>query len=475
MIEFTFYDNEATGVSVRHDQITQFAGVTCDTSFRIKDSISKFVRLLPYLVPNPQALAVTRKSAHDVANPHLSSEYEAAREIARFLTPARGVQRVYVTFNGLKYDDEILRTMMFRNFENPYFNSGRDAIKIDLFHVVRMVHAVDPRAIKVPVDGEGKHSFRLERLCQANGISIEAHDAYHDSVATMRLFALVQERAPWAISMAMEGGASAKTDKRLRSALETGEPLFRFTSFGKPDFAPLVIAASDGGKKYLGLDLRQEATIGDAGRIADQLYKKDTPFQVVTSNKFPLLLSADDMRTLMEYELPESLKQRAIEINSKTEFKLACKDAVSLNTVEKVNDATSEELIYDGFPSSDDKQRMSVFNRLKTWEERAQVRFDDTRLRDFSARIVLEAVWRGEAALHAEVVRGLALDCAEAFCRPFGDADARYPTIAGCIRDGATEDWLDWAHSRYGDHPVFDSVPKVIQAPQPAGQMAFAF
>ncbi len=67
MIEFTFYDNEGTGVNVRHDQITQFGGVTCDSAFRVKNSISKFIRLLPYVVPHPQALAVTRKTAYEVA------------------------------------------------------------------------------------------------------------------------------------------------------------------------------------------------------------------------------------------------------------------------------------------------------------------------------------------------------------------------------------------------------------------------
>nr|WP_250808019.1 exonuclease domain-containing protein [Neorhizobium tomejilense] len=475
MIEFTFYDNEATGVSVRHDQVTQFAGITCDASFRIKNSISKFIRLLPYVVPHPQALSVTRKRAEDIANPRLVSEYAAAKEVAAFLTPPRGVTRVFVTYNGIKYDDEILRTMLFRNLENPYFNTGRDCIKIDLFTVLRFVQAVDPDAIVVPVDADGKSTFRLENVCPANGIEIEAHDAYHDSVATMHLFALVQEKAPWAIELAMECGNAQKMESMLTAAAISGEPLFRFTSFGKPDFAPLAITASDGAKKHLGIDLRIDGYPAEFGRIAEQLYKPDTPFQVVTSNKFPLLLSAEKMHGLTKRDLPESLLQRALEINRNSELKAACKDAVSLNTIEKVNAPTSEELIYGGFPDSGEKQKMSAFNTARTWLEKAQVRFSDARMRDFSARIVLEAVGTGEAALPACVIRGLALDCAEALCRPFAGPEARHTTIASCIEDGADDDWIDWARGRYGDHPVFDMVPVAMQAAPPQGQLSFGF
>ena len=475
MIEFTFYDNEATGVSVRHDQITQFGGVTCDASFRVKDSISKFIRLLPYVVPHPQALSVTRKSAHDVSDPDLGSEYEAAREIADFLSPARGIKRIFVTYNGIKYDDEILRTMLYRNFENPFFNSGRDTVKIDLLYVLRMVAAVDPEAVVIPVDDEGKQSFRLEKVCPANGIDLEAHDAYHDSVATMRLFRLVQEKAPWAVDVAMECGSAQTVDARLAAAAQTGEVVFRFTSFGKPDFAPLAIMATDGSRKHIGIDLRHDMIAEDAGRISEQLYKADTPFQVVTSNKFPLLLSVGDMRTLKKFVMPESLKQRADEINSKTALKAACKDAVSRNTLERVNDATSEELIYGGFFDGADKRRMSAFRSAATWTERSQIAFSDRRLRDFSARIVLEAVATGQAVLPADVVRGLAMDCGEALCRPFASAGARFSTIAGCIEAGADEDWIEWARGRFGDHPAFEPHPTTVPPSPPAGQMSFGF
>lgn len=474
MLEYTFYDDEATGLSKRHDQVTQFAGITCDESFRIKNSISQFVRLLLYIVPHPSALSVTRKTPWDLCDPSLISEYAAASRISRFLTPERGVRRVFVTYNGIKYDDELLRTMLYRNLHNPYFNSGKDAIKIDLLSVVRLVVAVAPEALVVPRDEEGRISLRLERICPANGIHLEAHDAYHDSVATMRLFRLVQEKAPWAIELALECGSARRVEEMLASSIQTGEPLYSFTSFGNADFAPLAIMASDG-KKFIGIDLRADAFPEDGGKIAEQLYKPGTPFQIVTSNKFPLLLTAAQMRGVQGVELPESLIQRANEINNKTAFRAACKDAVSRNTLDKVNDPVSEELIYDGFFEGEDKRRMAAFNGTPNWVEKAKIPFADRRLRDFSARIILDAVSNGQAALPAEVIRSLAIDCSEALCRPFGAASSRHMTIAKCIEEGADADWMDWARGRYGEHPVFDAVPRVMSAARDGGQISFTF
>ncbi len=475
MIEFTFYDNEGTGVNVRHDQITQFGGVTCDSAFRVKNSISKFIRLLPYVVPHPQALAVTRKTAYEVADPGLPTEFSCSREIAAFLTPEKGVKRVFVTYNGIKYDDELLRTMLYRNLENPYFNSGKDAVKIDLLSVVQIVAALAPSALVIPLTDEGKPTYRLERICPANGIEIEAHDAYHDAVATMKLFMLVQQKAPWAIEIAMECGSATGIAATLGDAMASGTPLFRFTNFGKPDFSPISIVATDGNRKFLGIDLRKEVIPNTGCDIAEQLYKADTPFQIVTSNRFPLLLSVEQMRELADYACPESLLLKSREINSKPEIRSACEDAMSLNTIDRPADPTSEELIYGGFVASGDRYRMNAFKKASTWTERSQIRFEDPRLRDFSARIVLEAVQAGEAVLPANVVSGLAADCATALCRPFSSASARYTTIASCLEAGADDEWIEWARGHFGDHPVFSATPIAVSAPIAAGQISFAF
>jgi exodeoxyribonuclease-1 len=482
MLQYTFYDSEATDVHVRHGQMTQFGGITCGEDFGIAEKISQYIRLLPWVVPHPGALAVTKKNPSDLTDHALPSEYEAARTIQRFLLPPRGVTRVYVTYNGLRFDNELLRTTFYRNFLNPWFNSGRNTVNIDLLPLVRLVHSVDADAITVPTDGEGAPIFKLDRLCPANGIALDAHDAYHDSVGTMQLFRLVQERAPWAVELAMKCGSESAVEAMIADARRDGLPLYRFTHFSRPDIAPVFPLAYDG-KRHMVFDTRGEVFAGTEetpADIAGQLFKKGSFFSIIQTNKFPILMTPAFARERLGLD-PESLRHKINEINSKESLLSTAKAALSINTVETSLDNTSEERIYDGYLDDQDKREMAAFNRAANWLDRAQVSFKDPRLRDFSARIVLEAVKRGDARLPHDVIEGLMHDCAEALTRPFREGGNRWTEIAQCLSDGADQNWVDWAIGRYGDHPVFSTacgnlLQDTLPAPETArGQLAFGF
>ncbi|MFX8569764.1 hypothetical protein ABTM09_19940, partial [Acinetobacter baumannii] len=63
---------------------------------------------------------------------------------------------------------------------------------------------IEPGAITVPVDGNGKRSLKLGAVCRANGIALtedEAHDALFDARATLALFRLLRERAPRSVEL----------------------------------------------------------------------------------------------------------------------------------------------------------------------------------------------------------------------------------------------------------------------------------
>jgi exodeoxyribonuclease-1 len=472
-MDLTFYDNESTGTSVRFDQITQFGGVTCGADFKVIDEIGVSTRLLPYVVPHPQALAVTGTRAVDLCDPRLPSEYDTARRVGAFLASRKGVRRVFVTYNGIRFDDELIRTMMFRNFQDPWFNSGKDDVKIDLLDVARLVAAFDPAALVVPLNDEGKPTFRLEKICPANGIAIKAHDALGDSVATKELFKHIQAAAPWAIRIALRCGSARDVEALLAEAMAEGRPVFRFTSFGQPDVAPLAVLASDRKRKYVCLDLRADEYPETSHAIAARLYKPDSPFRIIASNKFPLMLTDTDTPVAERLVRWNSLREKSSVINKNPVLRAEAGHALTVNTMEKVNGAQSEELIYEGMAGPLERARMRAFNSARTWQERAQVPFEDARFRDFSARIVLEAVRSGSASLPPEVVRSLMHDAGEAMTRPFAGSGSRHTTIASAIAEGADAEWVDWARSFYGDHPVFDA--GVTQAPEPREQMSFAF
>jgi exodeoxyribonuclease I len=475
MIEFTFYDNEATGISVRHDQVTQFAGVTCDSNFNIKDRVSLFIRLLPYVVPHPQALHVTHKQPEDLTNPKLPTEFESASEISRFLTPAKDVTRIFVTYNGIKYDDEILRTTLFRNLLDPYFNTSKASVKIDLLDIMRFIEAARPGTLIIPVDDAGNPSFRLEKICPANGIRLNAHDALHDSVATMELFKLAFDKAPDLVRIAIDCGNPEHLAKKIETAKNTDRPLIQFTSFGKADFAPVFFVASDNRKKHLALDLRNTIDTSKIDEIESQLYVPESPFRVIRTNKAPILMTEDEAINCFSYTDVPSVAENIDKIKLAESFGHACKSAISSNTFTGQTDPTSEERIYGKNISFLDKQRMKQFRSAQDWLTRSQIPFDDERLRDFSARIILEALMDGRAMLPPEIIANLAVDCSQAYARPFAGNDNRFTTISSVLSDGADDRWIEWAKLRYGDHPVFDQDIAADLTINDKDQMAFGF
>ena len=473
MTDFTFYDNEATGLSVRHDQITQFGGITCGPDMKVKEKISIFIKLLPYVVPHPDALRVTRKTADELSNPKLPSEFDSVRNISNFLSTNRDESRVFVTFNGLKYDDELLRTALYRNLREPFFNSGKNHIKIDLLSVLRMVHGLTPDVLNITYKDDGKPSYRLEDVCPANGIEIHAHDALNDSIATRDLFVLIKEKAPWAIDIAMRSGSTRQVLDIVELSMSENKPIYNFTSFGTPLLTPLVIIAKDKGKKFIGIDVNSDVEEAKSKDIADQLFSANTPFELITANKSPLLMTAQEVLNVTSRELDKNLQAKVDNINSDSTLKRLADQAFKNNTYQKVNNPTSEEDIYGGFYASSDKRQMDRFHTSKAWEEKTKILFSDRRLKDFSARIILEAVSQSDCFLPADVINQLGQDCAEAVTRPFHVSNDRYNTISQCIADGADEDWVEWAKNKYGDHPSFD---KKIAPEQPAvAQFSFTF
>src|SRR5690606_2380818 len=131
---------------------------------------------------------------------------------------------------------------------------------------------------------------------------------------------------------------------------------------------------------------------------------------------------------------------------------------------------TSEEKIYSGFISDKDKPELTAFHRADTWEKRMAINFEDDRLQDFRARILLDAYYSTKTSLSDEDVSLLRDQCSEAISRPFAEADSRFMTIKKALEIGVPKDWADWAEE------VFNSEvgSEHIQAEE-AEQLQMAF
>jgi len=101
-------------------------------------------------------------------------------------------------YNSLRFDDEVTRYGMYRNFFDPYEREWKNGnSRWDLIDVLRLTRALRPEGIEWPTREDGVTSFRLEELTAANGIEhAGAHDALVDVRATIALARLVRERQP---------------------------------------------------------------------------------------------------------------------------------------------------------------------------------------------------------------------------------------------------------------------------------------
>jgi exodeoxyribonuclease-1 len=173
----------------------QFAGQRTDLEFNpIGEPVNELVRLSDDTLPSPEALLVTGITPQQT----VADGYSEA-EFAKFLhdevfTP----DTIAIGFNNIRFDDEFMRHLFWRNFYDPYEWSWKDGrSRWDILDVVRMTRALRPEGIEWPVDAEGRATNRLELLTKLNGVDhYKAHDALSDVIATIEVAKLIAIKQP---------------------------------------------------------------------------------------------------------------------------------------------------------------------------------------------------------------------------------------------------------------------------------------
>lgn len=192
---FFFYDLETSGLSSRQDRIMQFAGQRTDMNLEpIGEPYNILVKLNDDTLPSPDALMVTGISPQKT----LEEGYTES-EFSRILTEEIFTpDTIAVGYNNVRFDDEFVRHLFWRNFYDPYEWSWRDGrSRWDLLDVIRMTRALRPDGIIWPLDTEGRATNRLELLTKENGIVHEnAHDALADVIALIDVARLVKQKQP---------------------------------------------------------------------------------------------------------------------------------------------------------------------------------------------------------------------------------------------------------------------------------------
>lgn len=443
------FDAESSGLDVRHDQALQWGLVTADENLVPTKETMLRVRRLPYVVPSPEALHVTGVDLASLDDPAHPDEYEAMGRVYKEMKTPWNRNRVFLGSNILKYDEQLLRHSLWRCLLDPYATSGKGASRVDLLSLVQVAKYGASGSIATILNEDGRPSFRLESLCQANGIPIQAHDALHDAKATLALAAQVRANARWVWDLAVAAGNPASVDALMAQAHRERRVMWMFSHFGEPDVMPCLPLGTDSRKRWIVADLRTNVDeIGETAKLSELAYGKTAAFRVVRAASAPYFVDVGTADRIAPGCVNAEVAVRADAVRANAEL---ARRAVELLTAvedwENHADATSEERIYAGFASNADKSAMTSFHAA-SWDDRVEIRFEDARLRDFAGRLIVMAERQGLVS-SARVGDHWREASAAAFRRPFDDASSRWPTLAQ-VRSGPMPDaWRSWAEEAF--------------------------
>lgn len=189
-----WYDYETTGINPRNDRALQMAGIRTDAQLNeIAPPVNLYCQPSDDILPHPAACVITGITPATLAEKGLCEADFMTRVHAELSAPGT----CGAGYNTLRFDDEVTRYSLYRNFFDPYAREWQGGnSRWDLIDVVRAAYALRPDGIVWPEEG-GRVTLKLERLTAANGIDHgQAHDALSDVRATIALARLVREKQP---------------------------------------------------------------------------------------------------------------------------------------------------------------------------------------------------------------------------------------------------------------------------------------
>lgn len=194
MSSIFWYDYETTGINPRCDRPLQVAGIRTDLELNeIDEPVNLYCQPGDDILPHPAACLITGITPDRLAEQGLCEADFMTRIHAQLAQPGT----CGAGYNTLRFDDEVTRYSLYRNFFDPYAREWQGGnSRWDLIDIVRTAYALRPQGINWP-QVDGRTSLKLELLTAANGIDHgQAHDALSDVRATIGLARLIRDKQP---------------------------------------------------------------------------------------------------------------------------------------------------------------------------------------------------------------------------------------------------------------------------------------
>lgn len=399
-----WHDYETWGPDPRRDRPAQFAGLrTSESLEEIDRPVVLYCRPTPDFLPDPESCLITRLTPSEVGERGICEAEFASRIHDELSVPGT----ISVGYNSLRFDDEVTRFTLFRNFFDPYGREWRNGCsRWDVINLVRLTRALRPDGIRWPDHPEGGPSFRLEDLTAANDIPHSgAHDALADVRATIAVVRLIRRRQPRLYDYVFQ--RRGKDASRAMLDLHRRAPVLHVSSRYTARYCGLalvmpVVEDPRPGKGIVVYDLRfdPEPFLGrSAEELAESLFTpaKDLPedrprppLKTVHLNRAPVLAPVGALDSAAAERL--SIDLSAARRHHRTlldsgDFAGRVRAALELSQGEARPPRDAEDDLYSGFVSAEDRFlsdeiRSAPIKELASFS----TRFADLRLREILFR-----------------------------------------------------------------------------------------
>lgn len=355
----------------------QFAGQRTDLQLNaIGEPVNVLIKMTDDTLPDADAVLITGITPQAT----LMDGVSEAEFLRQFESDIATPGTVMLGYNTVRFDDEFMRCLHYRNFYDPYewqWQEGRS--KWDLLDVVRMTRALRPDGIEWPFDVHGRPTNRLELITALNKLEHEhAHDALSDVEATINVARLVRNKQTKLFDYLF----TLRDKKKVAELAEKGG-MFVYTSGQYPseyEKTTVVVALCPHPKRQgsvLVYDLRQDPADW-LGKTPEQLaeawrWKKDReeprlPVKLLQYNHCPAVAPLgvldDASQQRLQIDL-NAMRQHAATLKQAPAFaENLCKatEMLEAQVQERLfaDEKDVDSCMYDGFFGTEDKQAMRV-------------------------------------------------------------------------------------------------------------------
>ncbi|MDO6708816.1 exodeoxyribonuclease I [Photobacterium sp. 1_MG-2023] len=391
-------DYETFGANPSIDRPCQFAGVRTDMDLNvIGEPLVIYCQPPSDYLPSPEACLITGITPQEAMEKGLPEHEFIARIHAELSKPNTCV----IGYNNVRFDDEVTRYTLYRNFYDPYAWSWQHGnSRWDMLDIMRTCYALRPDGLNWPTNDEGFPSFKLEDLSVANGIEhSNAHDAMADVYATIELAKKIKNSQPKLFSYLF----NLRHKRKLQELIDIAEltPLVHVSGmFGSecgntswivpmawhPDNKNAVICVN------LAMDPAPLLAL-DADALRERLYTKradlapdelPVPLKLVHLNKCPVLAPAKTLTAEDAARLGIDREQclthlKALKAQPQVREKL-------LNVFSQAREfepnGNVDSQLYQGFFSTADKSTMDIIRGTAPEElGKLELNVDDKRIK----------------------------------------------------------------------------------------------